>query len=95
MASEPETVRQILEYVGDQSSARATALAWSPPLEMKIVQQMDAPEVVFVAIANLSLSRRQIWQRKLGIIGWWRMRLRMRSRSRNWSLIRHCGSNPA
>ncbi len=43
----PAAVRQILEYVGEPTSAPATTLARSPPLEMKIGQELVAPEAVF------------------------------------------------
>ena len=40
-------VRQILEHIGEPTSAPANALARSPPLEMKIAQRLAAPEAVF------------------------------------------------
>ena len=43
---EPATVRQILEHVGEPASAPAIAPARSPPLEMKIAQQLAAPDAV-------------------------------------------------
>ena len=43
---EPATVRQILEHVGEPATAPAIAPARSPPLEMKIAQQLAAPEAV-------------------------------------------------
>ena len=43
---EPATVRQILEHVGEPATAPAIAPARSPQLEMKIVQQLAAPEAV-------------------------------------------------
>jgi len=43
---EPATVRQILEHVGEPATAPAIAPARSPQLEMKIAQQLAAPEGV-------------------------------------------------
>ncbi len=45
--TEPATVRQILEHLGEPTSAPAIAAARSPPLEMKIGQELVAPEAVF------------------------------------------------
>ena len=54
---EPATVRQILEHVGEPTSAPAIAAAHSPPLEMKIGQELDAPEAVFEAIPELEFDQ--------------------------------------
>ena len=45
--TEPATVRQILEHVGEPTIAPVIAPARSPPLEMKIGQELAAPEAVF------------------------------------------------
>ena len=47
--TEPVTVRQILEHVGERTTAPVIALARSPPLAMN-GQQLAAPEGVFEAI---------------------------------------------
>ena len=51
--TEPATVQQILERVGEPTSASAIALARSPPLEMKIGQRLGAPQAVFGSIPEL------------------------------------------
>ena len=50
-------MRQILEHVGEPTSAPAIALARSPPLEMKIGQELAAPEAVFEAIPELEFDQ--------------------------------------
>lgn len=55
--TEPATVRQILEHVGEPTSAPAIALARSPPLEMKIGHELAAPEAVFEAIPELEFDQ--------------------------------------
>ena len=45
--TEPATVWQILEHVGEPTIAPVSAPARSPPLEMKIRQELAAPEAVF------------------------------------------------
>ena len=55
--TEPATVRQILEHVGEPTSAPAIAPARSPPLEMKIGQELAAPEAVFEAIPELEFDQ--------------------------------------
>ena len=55
--TEPATVRQILEHVGEPTSAPAIAPARSPPLEMKIGQRLAAPESVFEAIPEVEFDR--------------------------------------
>ncbi len=55
--TEPTTVRQILEHVGEPTSAPAIAAARSPPLEMKIGQSVVAPEAVFEAIPELEFDQ--------------------------------------
>ena len=51
--TEPATVRQILEHVGES----AIAPARSPPLEMEFGQQLDAPEAVLEAIPDLEFDQ--------------------------------------
>ena len=55
--TEPVTVRQILEHVGEPTSGPAIALARLPPLEMKIGQELAAPEAVFDAIPELEFDQ--------------------------------------
>ena len=55
--TEPATVRQMLERVGEPTSAPAIALARSPPLEMKIGQELAAPEAVFEEIPELEFDQ--------------------------------------
>ncbi len=50
-------VRQILEYAEEPTSASAIAPARSPLLEMKIRQELDAPESVFEAIPELEFDQ--------------------------------------
>ena len=88
--TEPATVRQILEHVGEPASAPAIAPAGSPPVAVN-GQQLIAPEAV-EAIPELEFDQ-TTWQRKPSMIGWWPTRVRMQSRSRTWSLIRHWGGN--
>ena len=57
LITEPATVRQILDYVGEPTSAPAIAPARSPPLEMKIGQELAAPEAVFEAISELEFDQ--------------------------------------
>ena len=54
--TEPATVRQILEHVGEPTSAPAIAPARSPPLEMKIAQELAALEAVFESIPELEFE---------------------------------------
>ena len=54
--TEPATVRQILEHVGERTTAPPIAAARSPPLEMKR-QQLAAPEGVFEAIPELEFDQ--------------------------------------
>ena len=51
--TEPATVRQILEHVGEPTIALAITPARSPPLEMKIGQRLGAPQAVFGSIPEL------------------------------------------
>ena len=53
--TEPETVRQILEHVGERTTAPAIAPERSPPLAMN-GQQLAAPDRVFEAIPELELD---------------------------------------
>ncbi len=55
--TEPATVRQILEHVGEPTSAAAIAPARSPLLELKIRQELAAPEAVFEAIPVLEFDQ--------------------------------------
>ncbi len=50
-------VRQILEYAEEPTSASAIAPARSPLLEMKIGQELDAPESIFEAIPKLECDQ--------------------------------------
>ena len=54
--TEPATVRQILEHVGERTTAPAIAPACSPPLAMN-GQQLTAPEGVFEAIPELEFDQ--------------------------------------
>ena len=54
--TEPATVRQILEHVGELTIAPAIAPARSPPREMKIGQELVAPEAVFEAIPEVEFD---------------------------------------
>ena len=95
--TEPATVRQILAHAGEPTTAPAIAPARSPPVEVT-AQQLIAPEAV-EAIPELEFEQLQTSKRKLDTIGWWlmrvRVRMRMQSWSRNWSLIRRWDGNPA
>ncbi len=55
--TEPATVRQILEHVGEPTIAPAIAPARSLPLEMKIGQVLAAPEAVREAIPELEFDQ--------------------------------------
>ncbi len=48
---------QILEHVGEPTSALAIAPARSPSLELKIGQRLAAPEAVFEAIPELEFDQ--------------------------------------
>ena len=60
--TEPATVRQILEHVGEQASAPAIAPARSPPVEANAQQLMGPeaveliPELEFDQTANLAVE---------------------------------------
>ena len=54
--TEPATVRQILEHVGERTTAPAIAPARSPPLALN-GQQLAAPEGVFEAIPELEFNQ--------------------------------------
>ena len=54
--TEPATVRQILEHVGERTTAPVIAPARSPPLALN-GQQLAAPEWVFEAIPELEFER--------------------------------------
>ena len=55
--TEPAKVRQILEHVGEPTSAPAIAPARTPPLEMEFAQRLAAPESVFEAITELEFDQ--------------------------------------
>ena len=55
--TEPATVRQILEHVGEPSSALAIAPARAPPLEQEWAQRLAAREAVFEAIHELEFDQ--------------------------------------
>ena len=55
--TEPATVRQILEHVGEPTSAPAIGPARSPPLEMEFAQRLAAPEAVFEAFPVLEFDQ--------------------------------------
>ena len=54
--TEPAPVRQILEHVGERTTAPAIAPARSPPLALN-GQQLAAPEWVFEAIPELEFDQ--------------------------------------
>ena len=82
-------VRQILAHSGEPTTAPVIAPARSSPVKVN-VQQLIAPEAV-EAIPELEFDQTANLPRKPGMIGWWLMRVRMRmqSRPRNWTLVRH------
>ena len=49
-------MRQILEHVGEPTSAPAIAPARSPPPELKIAQELAALEAVFESIPELEFE---------------------------------------
>ena len=55
--TEPATVRQILEHVGEPTSAPAIAPARSPPLEMEFAQRLATLDAVFEAIPELECDQ--------------------------------------
>ena len=55
--TEPATVRQLLEHVGEPTSAPAIAPARSPPLEMEFAKRLAAPEAEFEAIPELEFDQ--------------------------------------
>ena len=55
--SEPVTVRQILEHVGEPTIAPAIAPARSQPLEMEFVLRLVAPDPEFEAIPELEFDQ--------------------------------------
>ncbi len=55
--TEPATVRQILEHVGEPTNAPAIAPVRSPPLEMKNGQELAAVVAVFEAIYELEFDQ--------------------------------------
>ena len=87
--TEPATVLQILEHVGEPTSAPAIFPARSPRLEMKIAQRLAAPEAVFEAIPELEFAQTANPRLKPGMIGWCTLRVSMQSRSWKWSSTRH------
>ena len=90
--TEPATVRQILAHAGKPTIALATAPARSPPVEAN-AQQLIAPEAI-EAVPELEFDQTANLTAEAGDNGrplW----VRMRSRSRNWSLIRQWVGNSA
>ena len=57
LITEPATVRQMLEHEGEPTSAPAIFAACSPPLEMKIGQELAAPEAGFEAVPELEFDQ--------------------------------------
>ena len=55
--TEPATVRQILEHLGEPTSESAIASVRLPPLEMKIGQELAAPVAMFEAIPELEFDQ--------------------------------------
>ncbi len=55
--TEPTTVRQILEHVGEPTSAPLIAPARLTLLEMEFAQGLAAPEAVFEAIPELEFDQ--------------------------------------
>ena len=62
---EPATVRQIMEHVGERTTAPAIAPARSPPLALN-GQQLTAPERVFEAIPDLEFDQTAILAAEAG-----------------------------
>ena len=93
--TEPATVRQILEHVGERTTAPAIAPARSPPLALN-GQQLAAPEGVFEAIPELEFDQMLNLAAEAGHDQWRTSQVPLQSRSRNWSLIRpwSCKSAP-
>lgn len=60
------TVRQILEHVGEPTTALAIALARSPWLEIKIEQQMAASEAKYEVITELDFGETASLMAKVG-----------------------------
>ena len=83
LITEPATVRQILEHVGEPTSAPAIAPARAPPLKMMIGQGLAAPEAVFEAMSELERDQTANLRVEAGMIGWGTMRVLMQSRYRN------------
>jgi len=77
--TEPATVRQILEHVGEPTSAPEIAPARSRPLEMKIAHPWLIRKRSLRQSLNLSLPRRQTRERKPVMIGCCTMRVSMHS----------------
>ena len=57
LITEPATVRQILEHVGEPTSVPAIAPARSPPLEMEFAQRLATLDAVFEAIPELECDQ--------------------------------------
>ena len=51
--TEPATVRQVLEHVGEPTIAPAG----SPPLEMEFAQRLAAPEALFEAMPEIEFDQ--------------------------------------
>ena len=93
--SEPVTVRQILEHVGEPTSALAIAPARSPSLEMKIGQRLAAPEAVFEAIHELEFDQTANLTARTGHDRLGHDAGVDTEPAPNCCLIRHWGGNPA
>ena len=85
--TEPATVRQILEHVGERTTAPVIAPARSPPLPMN-GQQLAAAEGVFEAIPEREFHQTETLGRNRVMICGRTPRVPRQSRSGNWSLIR-------
>ena len=55
--TEPATVRQILEYVGEPTIAPAIAPARAPPLDMEFALRLATLDAVFEAIPEVEFDQ--------------------------------------
>lgn len=86
---------QILEHVGEPTSALAIAPARSPSLEMKIWQRLAAPEAVFEAIHELEFDQTANLTARTGHDRLGHDAGVDTEPAPNCCLIRHWGGNPA
>ena len=93
--TEPATVRQILEHVGEPTSAPAIAPARSPLLEMKIRQELAAPEAVSEAIPELEFDQTVNLRAEAGHDRLLHNADIDAEPILDWSSNRHWGGNPA